>query len=91
MKTGKGVRTIRSLLRMIVAIYGVVVVLSFLTTPTTAVFQTTATVETTIRIDMNKDQPSSAQAESSEPLESEVQTSSEANENETVEELGEKE
>ena len=86
MKTGKGVRTIRSLLRMIVAIYGVVVVLSFLTTPTTAVFQTTATVETTIRIDMNKDQPPSSLSENTETSESDEQDSPEVDGDENVEE-----
>ena len=86
MKTGKGVRTIRSLLRMIVAIYGVVVVLSFLTTPTTAVFQTTATVETTIRIDMNKDQPPSSLSENTETSESDEQDSPEVDGDESVEE-----
>lgn len=86
MKTGKGVRTITSLLRMIVAIYGVVVVLSFLTTPTTAVFQTTATVETTIRIDMNKDQPPSSLSENTETSESDEQDSPEVDGDESVEE-----
>lgn len=86
MKTGKGVRTITTLLRMIVAIYGVVVVLSFLTTPTTAVFQTTATVETTIRIDMNKDQPPSSLSENTETSESDEQDSPEVDGDESVEE-----
>ena len=86
MKTGKGVRTITTLLRMIVAIYGVVVVLSFLTTPTTAVFQTTATVETTIRIDMNKDQPPSSLSENTETSESDEQDSPEVDGDENVEE-----
>ena len=75
---------------MMLLIYGVVVVLSFLTTPTTAVFQSTYTVETTIRIDMNEDvdshQPPSSLPENAESSESDEQDSPEVDGDESVEE-----